>query len=154
MNAEFFTDAEIQTRQKGVTGAALLVAASDSRFFDTFKEADAMAKHFAAARKSSGSTLIRRLADPRGTGFGLTRSMGEIETGTLDALRSATRILADKAPGELDAYLEFVLGLARSVASAAGGGELVEASTIGRIETALSCHGRERDERGLTSTAA
>ena len=43
-------------------------------------EAGALAKHLASARESSQSPLIRRLAEGRGTGFGLTDSPAEIES--------------------------------------------------------------------------
>jgi hypothetical protein len=136
MNAELFNESEIKTLQQGATGAGLLVAMSDTRFFDTFKEATAMGKHLDAARNSH-SSLIRRVARARGTGFGLTSSTSEIEAGILDVLRSASALLRERAPDELDAYETFVLELAHSVAAAAGGGEKAEASAIAKIEGAL-----------------
>jgi hypothetical protein len=111
---------------------------SDRGFFDTFKEAGAMAKHLAAAKGSSESPLVRRLADGPGTGFGLTSSQAEIESGTLESLRSAAELLRGKAPDELDAYRTFVLELARSVSSAAGGGDGAESAAIAKIESALA----------------
>jgi hypothetical protein len=115
----------------------LLVSVSDRGFFDTFKEAGALARHVAAARSSSDSTLVRRIAEGRGVGFGVTSSPQEIESGTLDALRSAVSLLQEKAPEELDDYKSFVLELARSVASAAPGGDDAEAATVSRIDAAL-----------------
>jgi hypothetical protein len=137
MNAQTLSEAEIETLRKGATGAAMLVAVSDRSFFDNFKEAGAMAKHLAAARSGSESELIRRVAEGRGSGFGLTASPQEIETGTLEALRSAKELLQTKASEELDAYRAFVRELIRSVASAAGGGDEAEAAVIARIEAAL-----------------
>ena len=43
---------------------------ADRGFFDTFKESAAMAKHLAAARQNSESTLVRDLGETKGTGFG------------------------------------------------------------------------------------
>ena len=137
MSAQPFSESEIDTLRKGATGAGLLVAVSDKGFFDTFKEAGAMAKHLAAAKGSSESPLIQQLAEGRGTGFGLTSSKSELESGTIEALRSAAELLRSKAPGELDSYRAFVLDLARSVSSAAGGGDEVEAAVIAKIEQAL-----------------
>lgn len=137
MSAQPFSETEIETLRKGATGAGMLVAVSDKAFFDSFKEAGAMAKHLAAAKGSAESPLIRQIAEGRGTGFGLTASPDEIEAGTLEALRSAGELLRTKAPDELEAYRTFVLDLARSVASAAGGGDEVEAATITKIEGAL-----------------
>jgi hypothetical protein len=137
MSTQLFSETEIDTLRKGATGAGLLVAVSDRGFFDTFKEAGAMAKHLATAKQSSQSPLIQQLAEGRGTGFGLTSSRAEVESETLEALRSAADLLRSKAPEELDAYRAFVLELARSVSSAAGGGDEAEAATITKIEQAL-----------------
>jgi hypothetical protein len=137
MSAQPFSDGEIDVLRKGATGAGLLVAVSDRGFFDTFKETGAMAEHLARAKGSSASPLIRQLAEGRGTGFGLTSSKAELESGTLEALRSAAALLRSKAPDELAVYRAFVLDLARSVSSAAGGGDQAEAAAIARIEQAL-----------------
>ena len=134
MSTTEFTDTEIETLRKGATGAGLLVAASDRGFFDTFKEASTLAKHIAAARESSESALIRKVAEGRGTGFGLTDSPDEIEAETTDALRSGTQLLEQKAPDELAAYRSFVLDLAQSVASAAGGGDEKEAAAVEKVQ--------------------
>jgi hypothetical protein len=137
MSTQQFSEPEIEMLRKGATGAGLLVAASDKGFFDTFKEAGAMAKHRASARRSSESPLLQQLAEGRGTGFGVTASPSEIESGTLEALRSAADLLRAKAPGELGSYRAFVLEIARSVSSAAGGGDEAEAAAITKIENAL-----------------
>ena len=137
MNAQPLTDDEIEILRKGATGAGLLVTVSDRSFFDSFKEAGAMAKHIAKARGNSESAVLSRLAAGRGTGFGMTASASEVESGTLEALRSAAELLRAKAPDELDAYRTFVLELARSVSSAAGGGDEAEAAAIAKIEGAF-----------------
>ena len=137
MSTESLSDSEIETLRKGATGAGLLVTVSDRSFFDTFKEAGAMAKHLAAAKGGSESPLVRRLAEGRGTGFGMTASPGEVESGTLEALRSSAELLRSKAPDQLESYRTFVLDLVRSVSSAAGGGEEAEAAKIAKIEEAL-----------------
>ncbi len=135
--SDTFTDDEIETLRKGATGAGMLVAISDRSFLDSFKEAGAMAKHLAAAKGDSESPLIQKIADGRGTGFGLTASQPEVEAGTLESLRTAAELLRERAPDELDAYRGFVLDLARSVSAAAGGGDEVEAAAIAKIEGAL-----------------
>jgi hypothetical protein len=135
--SEALTETDIETLRRGAMGAGLLVSVSDRGFFDTFKEAGALAKHVAAARTGSESNVVRQIAEGRGVGFGVTSSPQEIESGTLDSLRSAVALLQQKAPGEVAAYRAFVLDLARSVASAAPGGDEAEAATVGRIEAAL-----------------
>ncbi|MDQ3894473.1 MAG: hypothetical protein M3292_07390 [Actinomycetota bacterium] len=131
-----FTNEEWETLHKGVTGSGLLVSVSDRSFFDSFKEAGALAKHLTGARQSS-SELVRELAATRGTGFGLTASPTQVEAETIDALRSAIATLQAKAPDEVDPYREFVLDVARSVADAAGGGETAESGALDKIRSAL-----------------
>jgi hypothetical protein len=133
-----FTEQEWETLHKGVTGAGLLVSVSDRSFFDSFKEAGALAKHLASARKDSSSQLVRELAETRGTGFGVTSSPDEIESETLEALGASVAALESKAPDEVEAYKSFVLDVAQSVAEAAEGGSEVEGSVIEKLRSALS----------------
>ena len=131
-----FTEQEWEQLRKGATGAGLLVSVSDRSFFDSFKEAGSLAKHLAGGR-SGESELIRGLASERGSGFGAKSSPQEIESETLDALRSAVEVLEAKAPEEVEAYKSFVLEVAEKVGKAAGGGEAAEAATIEKIRSAL-----------------
>jgi hypothetical protein len=133
-----FTEQEWEALQKGVTGAGLLVSLSDRGFFDTFKEAGALGKHVASAKKDNSSELVRELADVGGTGFGLTSSPDKVERETIEALQSAKATLESKAPEELDAYRQFVLDLAQSVANAAPGGDAAEAGTVEKVRSAVS----------------
>jgi hypothetical protein len=131
-----FTEEEWGQLRKGATGAGLLVSVSDRSFFDSFKEAGSLAKHLAGGR-SGESELIRELASERGSGFGVKSSPQEIESETLDTLRSAVGLLEAKAPDEVDAYKSFVLEVAEKVGKAAGGGDEAEAATIEKIRSAL-----------------
>jgi hypothetical protein len=133
-----FTEQEWESLHKGVTGAGLLVSLSDRSFFDTFKEAGALAKHVAAAKQNSPSELIRQLADSHGTGFGVTSSPDVVERETLEALGTAKRTLESKAPDELGPYRDFVLEIAQSVSQAAGGGEAAESAAIEKVKSALA----------------
>ena len=132
-----FTSEEWDAMQKGVMGAGLLVAVSDRGFFDTFKEAGALARHLAEARQKASSELVREVANVRGTGFGLTSPPAEVEAETLDALRTSVAALESKAPGEVDDYRSFVVDVAQSVAGAAGGGEAFESGALDKIRSAL-----------------
>ena len=132
-----FTEQEWDELRKGATGAGLLVSVSDRSFFDSFKEAGSLAKHLAGGR-SGDSELVRELSSERGTGFGVTASPQEIESGTLDALRSAVATLEAKAPEDVDAYRSFVLELAENVGRSAGGGDEAEAATVEKIRAALA----------------
>ena len=131
-----FTQQEWEQVHKGLTGAGLLVSLSDRSFFDTFKEAGALAKHMANGRQSS-SQLVKELAASGGTGFGLASSPDKVESETIDALRTATATLQQKAPDELDAYKQFVLEVAESVGKAAGGGDEAEGAAVQKVRTAL-----------------
>ena len=132
-----FSDQEWERLRKGATGAGLLVATSDRGFFDTFKEAGALARHLAEARQNSQSEIVRELAEGRDMGFGVTDSPGEVEAETLEALRSSVATLESKAPEEVEPYRRFVLDLAESVASAAGGGDAAEAGVVEKIRSAV-----------------
>ena len=131
-----FTEEEWETLQKGVTGAGMLVSLSDRDFTDSFGEARALAKHLGAERGSQ-STLVRDLAAVHRSGFGFRTSPQELESQTLEALRSGITILQAKAPDEVDAYKELVLGAAHDVAEAKGGVKDVEAAAIEKITAAL-----------------
>jgi hypothetical protein len=132
-----FTEQEWESLQKGVLGAGLLVSLSDRSFFDTFKEAGALGKHVAGAKQNQTSELVRELADVRGAGFGLTSSPDKVERETLEALGSARATLEAKAPEELEPYRQFVVEVAQSVASAAGGGEAAESGAIEKVRSAI-----------------
>ena len=88
-----FSEDEWKAMQKGVIGAGLLVSVSDRDFTDSFGEASALAKDLAQKREDNTSELIRELAHTKGPGFGMTDSSQEVETETLDALRSSVATL-------------------------------------------------------------
>src|SRR6476660_10146302 len=88
-----FTESEWEQLHNGVTGAGLLVSLSDRSFFDNFKEARAIAKHLNDARQHSDSMLVRDLAAEHGTGFSVRSHPDEIESKTLDYLRSSAALL-------------------------------------------------------------
>ena len=117
-----FSEEEWDAIQKGVTGAGMLVSLSDRDFTDSFGEAKALAKYVAEQRNTSESALIRDIAAVHGSGFGLGTSPQELQDGTMDALRSAVAAISAKAPDDVGAYRELVLGAAHHVAEAKGGG--------------------------------
>jgi hypothetical protein len=71
-------------------------------------------------------------------GFGLGKNPQQLETETLSALAAATSILKEKAPDEADAYKQFVLEVAQSVAEATKGTSEVESAEIEKIRSALA----------------
>ena len=132
-----FTEQEWSALQKGMTGSGVLVSLSDRDLTDSFGEAGAMGKYLAGAQVASASPLVRDLAKTHGTGFGLTASPDKVRAETMDALRTSVATLTAKAPDELDAYRQLVLGLSQAVAEAKGGEKPVEATMIGEIREAL-----------------
>jgi hypothetical protein len=97
-----FTQEEWEAMQKGITGAGTLVAISDRSFFDTFKEANALAKHLRDARAENDNPLIRELAGAHGSPFGVTASPEEVKQGTVDSLHAAVAAL--EAPNRPTTY--------------------------------------------------
>lgn len=132
-----FTDQEWDALQKGLMGSGMLVSVSDRDLTDTFGEASALSKYLGGQQVSASSELIRELAKSRGTGFGLTASPDKVRDETMAALATAVATLGQKAPDDLGAYRELVLGLAQSVADAKGGEVPVETSMIAAIREAL-----------------
>jgi hypothetical protein len=133
-----FTAEEWDALQKGVTGAGMMVSIADPGFFDSFKEVGALTKHLSEARSQSTNPLIAEVAQVRGTGFGLTSSPQEVETGTIEALRSSMSTLKAKAPDDAQAYRDFVLNVAKSVAEAVKGTAASESDAIQKIDAALA----------------
>ena len=115
----------------------MLVAVSEGGFRDTFKEMGVLAEHLAETQKQHTSPLVRELADVRHTGFGLTDSRAEVEQETMEALSSAVATLQAKAPDEMQAYKDFVLDVAQSVAAAAKDVGAEETAAIEQIRAAL-----------------
>ncbi len=134
-----FTDDEWNSLQKGITGAAMLVALSDRDFTDMFGEAGAMAKALASQREQGASELVRELVNVRGTGFGFRDSVSDVESETVEALRSSLATLEAKAPGELESYREVVLSVADAVGEAKGGGvSAEEEAALEKIRAAVA----------------
>ena len=71
-------------------------------------------------------------------GFGLGKNPQQLETETMSALRAAATTLQKKAPDDADAYKQFVLEVARSVAEAAKGTSTAESTEIEKIRSALA----------------
>ena len=132
-----FTDEEWTALQSGITGAGFYVATIDRGFFDTFKEANALARHLREAHERSDSELVRDLASGHDRPFGVTASPQEIEQSTVTALQQGVAALEAKSPADLPAYKALVLDVAESVAAAAKDVSAQENEALGRIRSAL-----------------
>ena len=132
-----FTQDEWDAMQQGIAGAGMLIAISDRGFFDSFKEANALAKHLSEAHMKNDSALVRELADSHDRPFGATASPAEAKQATVDALHTAVAALEAKSPDDLPAYKQVVLDVAQSVAEAAKGVSTDESAALEAIRAAL-----------------
>lgn len=132
-----FTDEEWTALQRGLTGSAMLVSLADRDFTDTFGEAGAMAKFLQGQQVAGSSELIREVVQTRSSGFGLTTSPETMRSETMAALQTAIATLSAKAPSDLDAYRQAVLGIVQAVADAKGGVTPVETAMIDEIQKAV-----------------
>jgi hypothetical protein len=132
-----FTDEEWKAMQEGIAGAGMFVALVDRGFFDSFKEASALASHLREAQQHSDSVLIRDLATGKDRPFGMSDSPEEIEQKTAATLKQAVAVLEAKSPEDLPAYRQLVLDVAQSVAAAAKGVSPQENQALESIRAAL-----------------
>jgi hypothetical protein len=133
-----FDEQEWDAIQKSVSGAGMLVSLSDRDFTDTFGEAKALARYLAHHHAESDSTLIRDISAIHTSGFGLGTNPQELESETMDAIRTARAAIGAKAPEDVGAYRDLVLGVADTVAEAKGGGVSdQERAAIEKITQAL-----------------
>jgi len=123
--------------QEGITGAGMFVALVDRGFFDSFKEANALAHHLRDAHAHSESVLVRDLAAGHDRPFGATASPEEVERSTVAALEQAVAVLEAKSPEDLPAYRQLVLDVSESVAQAAKGVSPQENEALDHIRAAL-----------------
>ena len=118
---------------------AFVAFANGAHFWESMKEATATGKFITGQAKTSTSTLVRDLA----MGGGLKRDKKlkadatEMETEVLGVLAEASKLVADIAPDELDAYKEFILGVANAAAEASGATDDTEQAAIDKIKGAL-----------------
>jgi len=136
-----FSDQEWKAMQEGITGAGMFVALADRGFFDSFKEANALAHHLRDAHEHSDSVLVRDLATGHDKPFGATASAEEIERSTVGALEQAVEVLKAKSPEDLPAYRRLVTEVAESVAEAAKGVSPPESKALDSIRAALGSDG-------------
>jgi hypothetical protein len=139
-----FTDEEWDTVLEGPTSAGMIVTTAQRG--GSFREAMAMAKVFAEARKDHGSSeLLDEIVSHRPeTDRAKTHSKEELKEHYLQQIRDAVALVTDKATAaELGDYRLFVVSLAKRVAAAKkekgseDGVSPAEATAITEIEAAL-----------------
>ena len=138
-----FTAEEWDVVREGPTSAGMIV--STAQRGGSFREAFAMAKAYAEARKEHGdSALLDELVSAK-PDMDRTRSHSaeELKEHGLTRIREAIALLEQKAtPAETDDYRRFVVSLAERVAGAKSEGDAgavseAEAAAIAEISTAL-----------------
>ena len=134
-----FTEEEWTVLQNATTDTLMYLSAVDPGFWDTFKEAGHGGKFVAAQATDAPSLLVRDLAhDARAKGENAEKpNPTTIENVTVERIKAAAALVAEKAPEDLDAFKAFVLGLAQSVAEATGGVSALEAGALDKVKEAL-----------------
>ena len=135
-----FTDAEWQVLQWAVADTITYLSMADPGLWDTFKETSKAVKYIAGMRTAGASPLVRELAthahtrrdkdvsaDPAG--------MADEVTGRVSL---AASLLKRKAPDDLDAFREFIIGVATATAEAAHGMGPAEQAALAKLEAALA----------------
>jgi hypothetical protein len=135
-----FTDEQWQELRFAVQDTMAFVAFSNgAHFWESMKEATATAKFIGSQVKESASTLIRDLAGAGGTKHEKLNPSdpAEFEQQVTGTLADASKIVADVAPDELDAFKAFILGVADAAAEASGDVDSKEQGAIDTIKAAL-----------------
>jgi hypothetical protein len=134
-----FTPEEWETLQWAVTDTMAYLSMADRGFWDTFKEANAAAHFIADTRADSLSLLVRDLAsDVKGKrDKEVTANPTDMAGEVAERVSEAVALISDKAPDELPAFKEFIVGIAKATAEAAGGIGETEAAAIEKVKAAL-----------------
>lgn len=134
-----FTEAEWQTLQWTITDTMAYLSMADPGFWDMFKEASGAAHYIAGVETSSQSELIRELAAHIKTrrDKALSGNSTDVSGEVMGRVDEAVKLVAAKAPEDLDAFKGFVIGVAKATADAAKGTGPTEAAAIAKLEAEL-----------------
>lgn len=134
-----FTGAEWQVLQWAVADTMTYLSMADPGFWDTSKEANGAAKYIAETKTSSECALVRELAGDARTRHdqAVSHDPANVAGETIGRVGLAVSILSNKAPADLDAFKDFIIGVAKATAEAAKGTGPNEAAAIAKLEAAL-----------------
>jgi hypothetical protein len=134
-----FTEAEWQTLQWAVADTMASLSMADPGFWEMFKEASGAAKYIAGIKASSESVLVRELAADIRTkrDRAVSANPADVSGQVIGRVSEAVKIVAGKAPEDLDAFKGFIIGVAKATAAAAKGTGPTEAAAIAKLEEAL-----------------
>jgi hypothetical protein len=134
-----FTPEEWGVLQWAVADAITYTSLADPGFWSSFSEAGAAAKFVAEQRGASPSLLVRDLAgDIRAKPDAeLSNNRTDIAGEASSRIAEAAKIVAEKAPDELEAFKSFILGVADAAAEGSKGVSPAEQTALDRIQSAL-----------------
>lgn len=144
-----FTRDEWMTMRRAMTSAGYIVAWSEGGGAEMLSEILAVTQRISGAGRTHPNQLVRELAAMANVQTGMRPGMrrSQYEEQSLAAIRTATAVVAAKAPGDLPAFRAFVVELAEAAANAhveggfGGFGGIrvtpAEAAAIGRVKKAL-----------------
>ena len=135
-----FTEEEWHILQWAVTDTMAYLAVADHGFWDTFKEASAAAKFMAHAKADATSPLIHDLAGDVKMGHDkqVTHDMAEMAGEVTRRIGEAKALIQQKSPADVEAFRDFILGVAKVTAEAAHGVDAHEQAAIETLEAALA----------------
>jgi len=134
-----FTPEEWEVLQWAVADTMAYVSLADPGMWDSFKEASGAAHYVADAKANSASLLVRDLAGNLRAGRDkeVTANPADMAGEVAERLAEASRLITEKAADELDAFKEFILGVAQATAEAKKGVGDNEQAAIETIRAAL-----------------
>ena len=134
-----FTDDEWRVLEMAVSDTMAWLTMSDPGFWEMFKEAKGAAKFISSVKVASESLLVRQLADElkMKRDKALSANPTDMASEVIARVGDAAAIVANKAPDDLPAFKEFIVGVAKATAEAAEGVGPSEAAAIAKLEAAL-----------------
>ena len=134
-----FTDDEWRVLEMAVSDTMAWLTMSDPGFWEMFKEAKGAAKFISSVKVASESLLVRQLADElkMKRDKALSANPTDMASEVVARVGDAAAIVANKAPDDLPAFKEFIVGVAKATAEAAEGVGPSEAAAIAKLEAAL-----------------
>ncbi len=128
------TEEERGTIRTAAILAGVLVSRAESGFIDTFRESFAASK----AVKEAPAEIQSLLVAGGWPSMPKAGSPEQLESSSLEMLRSAVAALRAKAPHLVDGYRATVLQSCRDVAAAADDTSASESGVIAKVEAALA----------------
>lgn len=134
-----FTPEEWEVLQWAVADTMAYVSIADPGMWDSFTEASGAARYIAEAKANSASLLVRDLAGNLRAGRDkeVMANPADMAGEVAERVAEASKLIAEKAADELDAFKRFILGIAEATAEAKKGVGENERAAIEKIRAAL-----------------